>query len=98
MMEKRIEYYRLESEVVRDLAVYPMSYENDLLEPGNQQQAMDGVFRFLGLATATVSTRLMKSVSERLEEVISNYYELEEQLKNSKYERYLPRVHFAGKE
>ncbi len=98
MMQKRDEYYKMENEVLKGLPAHPLSYEKDLLPPHGQQEAMDGVFGFLGLPTAAVSTRLMKSVSDRLEDVISNYSELERQLKNSKYEQYLRDVHYAGKE
>ncbi|MEO8209040.1 MAG: hypothetical protein ABI840_00650 [bacterium] len=64
-------------------------YENDLLDNTKHQETADRIFDYLNLKTHKVKTNLKRISSENLEEMISNYDEVYNFFKDTKYSEFL---------
>lgn len=67
-----------------------VTYESDLLDAANHQATSDRVLAYLGLESAPVETRYVKTSRGRVSDYISNYTEMCEFLSQTEFASYLP--------
>lgn len=64
-------------------------YEDDLLKPANHQSTIDKVCSFLGTPTAPARTRLTRITSDRLQDFVQNFEEIESLLSKTPYAQFI---------
>lgn len=64
-------------------------YEDDLVEPERQQEAVDRICGYVGVAPAPVTSELVKITPRSTGELIENFDELVAHLSTTRYARYL---------
>lgn len=67
-----------------------LSYEGDLIEPTAQQATVDRICREFGLPGAAVSSDLVRLTPRRLEDTLSNFAEVAEVVRLTRFKRWLP--------
>jgi hypothetical protein len=67
-----------------------VTYERDLLDAANHQAVSDRVLAYLGLPSAPVVTRYVRTSRNRISDYIENYAEVFEVVRNSEYANLLP--------
>ena len=67
-----------------------VTYESDLLEASNHQAVTDRVLEFLGLESARVETRYVRTSRGHVSGYVSNYPEVREFLGQTEFAAYLP--------
>ncbi len=67
-----------------------VTYESDLLDAANHQAVSDRVLAYLGLESAPVETRYVKTSRSRVSDYVSNYAEVREILTQTEFASYLP--------
>jgi len=94
---KNIEKYRKkEKEILTGLDYLSVFYEEDLLHQENHQKTMNRIFDYLGVNTVSVMTPYVKTIPENLENIIGNYLEVIEAVKNSEYAHFLNDIERLG--
>ncbi|GGA30024.1 hypothetical protein [Okeania sp. KiyG1] len=87
---KRREIYRVkEKEILEKLDHIKVIYEEDLLLEENHQNTCDRIFNYLGLESIPIKTKLVKTTSNQLSDVIENYEEFVEKISQTKYAKFL---------
>jgi hypothetical protein len=82
-------YYNKKEKLLRGIDHLYINYERDLLSQENHQGTMDKVFDYLGLYSVPVYTNYVKTSPENLEEVLDNYDEVIEAIRNSEFAHFL---------
>jgi len=67
-----------------------VTYESDLLDAANHQAVSDRVLAYLGLESAPVETRYVKTSRSHVSDYVSNYAEMCEFLSQTELSSYLP--------
>jgi hypothetical protein len=62
-----------------------LCYEDDLLRAERHQATLDGVFDFLGIPRAPVTTRYLRTGADRLADLVVNLDEIREALRTTEY-------------
>lgn len=83
------ELERMEEENLKTIPHLRITYEEDLLDNSVHQQTANKVFRFLNIKEFPVHTKLKKIIPLDLKEIILNYDEMCEFLKDTKFREYL---------
>ncbi len=73
-----------------------VTYEEDLLNSANHQAVSDRVLEYLGLETAPVETRYVRTSRAQVSDYLSNYGEVHEYLSGTEFASYLPAPSTAG--
>lgn len=66
-----------------------LTYEDDLLDPGRHQATVDRVCDYLGIDSAPVRSDLVKIAPRRIRAMVSNYDEVSELFRGTRYASYL---------
>lgn len=74
---------------LKNIPYLSLTYEQDLLQQSSHQKTVDKIVQFLGLPSAPVNTSMTKVTSPRLENFVTNYDDMAQALKNTKYEQFL---------
>jgi len=69
-----------------------VTYEGDLLDAATHQAVSDRVLIYLGLESAPVETRYVKTSRSRVADYVSNYEEVHEFLSQTEFVSYLPAI------
>ncbi len=88
-IERREIYQIKEQEILKNIDHIKVIYEEDLLPAENHQKTCDRIFNYLGLDSVPVKTKLVKTTSNQLSDVIENYEEVVEKLSQTKYAKFL---------
>lgn len=83
------EVERTEEENLGRIPHIKVIYEEDLIDNAMHQATADKVFEYLELEPVPVSTNLKRITVDSLSDMIENYSEIEDKLKERGYERYL---------
>ncbi len=83
------EVERTEEENLRNIPHIKVIYETDILDNSKHQETADKCFEYLGLKSHPVSTDLKRITTDRLQDMIINYDEIEKKLKGTRFEKYL---------
>ncbi len=78
-----------ENALLRDLPVHSVSYERDLLLPGSHQKTLDAVFDYLSVSGVTVKSNLLKNLPYRMDQILKNYDEIYQTIRNSEFKSFL---------
>ena len=81
--------YREETAVTQNLPHLPLVYEQNLLHAENHQQTAKHIFQFLGLQSVPVKTDFVKVSPRHLSDIIQNYEEVIDFVRETKYAHYL---------
>ncbi len=84
--EKQAEF---EHDVLEELPHIHLVYEEDLEDSANHQKTLDKITEFLAVPAKLVKTTYQRSTPQDLSQVIVNYDEIEQQLRNTKYRIYI---------
>lgn len=89
----RMEYFerltRFQDESLAEIPHLALTYEEDLLRQDRHQATADRIFRYLGLPSTPVETRLKKLTSNDLSRIVSNLEEVETALRETGFGRFL---------
>lgn len=88
-------YYKRKEKLLKGTDHLFINYEEDLLSEENHQRTVDRVFEYLGVHSVPVNTPYFKTMPANPEEVIDNYHEVIEAVRNSEYAHFLK--DFAGR-
>jgi hypothetical protein len=66
-----------------------LTYEDDLLDPPSHQVTVDRVCGYLGIDSAPVRSDLVKIAPRRIRDMVSNFDEVEELFRDTRYGSYL---------
>ncbi len=88
-MKCRESFLAEEEMVLRGLPHMQLVYEDNLLKSEDHQNTANRIFGYLGLPPFPVTTRFVKIVPERLENVIDNFDEIVNLLSKTKYAEFL---------
>lgn len=80
---------RTEEENLKDIPHMTVIYETEILDNSAHQETANRIFSYLGLKPHPVQTDLERITVDRLEDMISNYGEIESKLRGTPYEKYL---------
>jgi LPS sulfotransferase NodH len=81
---------RIEKELLQGYPFHYVSYEEGLEQESCHQQTIDRICAFLGINRAPVEASYKKVVAGSLEDIISNFGEIRDMLKETPYAKYLP--------
>ncbi len=79
----REEYLCEEKEILKRIPHLKLIYEDDLLR--NNQEAVDKVFKFLGVEPCLVKSDLVRTSKDELQDYILNYREIKDYMSKTKY-------------
>jgi LPS sulfotransferase NodH len=92
---KELEFFMfhrsLEEDIIEDHSYLQLFYEDHLEAESSHQVAVDEVTKHLAIQTSTVHSNFMKTTPKDLSEIIENYHELEEFIRQTEYAIYLDR-------
>jgi hypothetical protein len=88
-MKEREGYLAQEEQVLADLPHFPLVYERDLLSTETWQTNLDRIFAYLELPSAPVNTQLAKIAPNSLADLIENYGEVAQAMREAGYGEYL---------
>jgi hypothetical protein len=88
-MKRRERYHEQEMQILKDIPHLEFTYEDDLLNPEKQQQTASKIFKYLNLKDKKVTTRFRKVNTKDNKNLIANYHEIKEALKDTPYEEWL---------
>lgn len=83
------ELEKMEEENLKSIPHLRITYEEDLLDNSTHQQTADKVFSFLNIKLFPVKTIFKKIIPQNLKDIILNYDEMCEFLKDTKFREYL---------
>jgi hypothetical protein len=83
------EVFKTELENLNNIPHIRIEYERDILDNSKHQETADRIFKFLGLETHIVATDYKRLTVDSLEDMISNYDEVYNFFKDTKYSKYL---------
>ncbi len=83
------EVERTEEENLRNIPHIKVIYETDILDNSKHQETADKCFKYLGLKSFPVTTDLKRITTDKLQDMILNYDEIERKLKGTRFEKYL---------
>ena len=78
-----------ESNLLQEIPYLSLTYEDDLLDRLSHQTTIDKICALLNIPSAPVKTNLAKSTPSQLSDLVTNYDELVEVVKASKYSHFL---------
>ena len=78
-----------ENEILKDIPVLSLFYEDDLSEEQFHQRTVEKVCNYIDIPIYTVSSRIVKNIPVELPDYIENFNELKEALRNTKYYEHL---------
>jgi len=78
-----------EKRLLQQLPHIEVVYEYDLLNPEKHQETANRIFAYLSLSSAKVETKLERTPFQNLAKIISNFDEVTEALKNTKYYHFI---------
>lgn len=73
-------------EILKDLNHINLIYEDDLLNSASHQTTCDKIFNYLGIDSCHVNTAFTRTSPKDLSEIIENYEELKNYIKDTEYE------------
>jgi len=82
-------YYKRKKKLLKGTDHLFINYERDLLNEENHQGTMDKVFEYLGVYSVPVHTNYVKTTPDNLEQVLDNYDEVIDAVRNSEYAHFL---------
>jgi hypothetical protein len=80
--EERVE---LDQQILKDVPHLLIEYEKDLLDQSLHSQTCDKIFKYLGIPSVEVKTKLTRTSTDDLSKTIENYDEVKATLENTKY-------------
>jgi hypothetical protein len=89
-LKTRINWKTKECEMIKPYRHLNINYEKDLKDSNNWQATADKIFDYLGLESHPVSTHMKTTYQKPYSELIENYNELFELVKNSEFAYLLP--------
>ncbi len=81
--------HKRENEILKDIPVLSLSYEDDLSEEEFHQKTIEKICNYIDIPSFKASSRIVKNIPVELYDYIENYNELKEALRNTKYYEYL---------
>jgi hypothetical protein len=78
-----------EHDVLEELPHLHLVYEEDLEDSANHQITLDKISEFLAIPAELVKSTYQRSTPQELSQIIVNYDEIEQQLRDTKYRTYL---------
>lgn len=78
-----------EDQILKDINHIKIFYEDDLLNSDTHQSTSDRIFRYLGLPSEIVKTKLRRTSSDKIGEYVENFDELVEFLNQTEYSKFL---------
>lgn len=88
-IEKRLEYDKMEAEVLSNLNYYQVVYEEDLEKSEYHQTTVNNILSYLSLEKREAKTKLLKINTFSHKELVANYHELYKLLKEKEWLGYL---------
>lgn len=79
----RIRWHRNEEIILKNVDYIPVIYEDDLQSKDNWQAALNRIFHFLGADEYPVNSNLKKTYQKPYSEIVENYSELMQALKEN---------------
>lgn len=64
-------------------------YEKDLLESENHQATLDRIFDYINIHSVKVKTKYSKTTPSKLSDIVKNYDELKEVIRNTEFAKFL---------
>lgn len=89
-MRERRRADEAELEALQGIPHFRVTYEGDLLDAASHQAVSDRVLDYLGLESAPVETRFVKTSHGHVSEYVSNYPEVHEYLSRTEFASCLP--------
>jgi hypothetical protein len=89
LLDERAVRLKNEAEVLRDLPHVRVIYENDLLTGDHHQRTVDRLFDYLGVPRVQVETKLRRTSSDRLSDMIENYAQVSDVIGRTEYAEFL---------
>jgi len=90
-LEKRIRWHRFEDELFERIDYIKINYENDLANHEKRDISLNGLLDFLNVEPCRLTSDLVKTDTRPPEEIIVNYNELMENLKNTALKYLIPK-------
>ena len=87
-MRRRQRYLASEEEALKGLPHKRLVYEDDLLQPDDQQRATIEVAEWLGLEPEPLATDMIPNTPRNLRQVIENFEEVQASLRGTEFEDY----------
>lgn len=84
-MRKRASHSRDEAGVLKDLPHVTVTYENELLKAESHQESLDRVFEYVGVPSVPVRTKLVRTTSDSLSDIIQNFEEVSRFIGHTEY-------------
>lgn len=78
-----------EKKILKNLEYMTVYYESALFNKSMHQITCDNISEYIGIESKTVSSKIKKISSDKLSDQISNYDEVEDFFKNTKYSKFL---------
>lgn len=88
-MRGRLTLLEKEKEVLKNLPHLTVNYEDHLLSAEMHQKTLDRIFSYLDVSSVSVKTDLLKITPDRLYDLIKNYKEVTQIIKNTEYSEFL---------
>jgi len=88
-VQARVRWLEQERAIVEPLRAHTVNYEDDLSAASVQQSTLSGLFDFLGIPDAPVSTSLRKTSKPNLRSQIKNYDEIQDYFVQNGLGKYL---------
>lgn len=83
------EVERIEEENLKNIPHFKVIYETDILDNSKHQETANRIFEYLDLKPHPVSTDLKRITTDRLQDMIINYDEIDKKLRGTRFEKYL---------
>ena len=92
-LQKRMRWHQFEDGLLKKVPHVKVIYEEDLQDNGIWDESLQKDFNFLGVKPCHVESNLLKTDPRPLHEIIENYNELAEMLKNTAFAHLIPSIH-----
>lgn len=91
-IRRKEQFLRAEAQALADIPHLEVVYERDLLHGERHQETADRVFDWIGARRATVRTRLARTSTDDLSQMIDNYDKVSKVIREHGYERFLDKA------
>lgn len=88
-IEQHERWISCQKQLTGNITRLTLIYEDDLLDQRAHQATLDGIFHYLNIPSVKVKASLAKILARPLREVISNYDQIYNKLKHTRYACYL---------